>query len=67
MYTEKNYKTKKQLREAVARGDVVRLQPPHIGQPVTNGTADVEGPHYPEAHKWYASVTVREGRVVSVR
>ena len=32
----------------------------------TNGTAYVEGPHYPEPHKWYAKVEVKDGVIVKV-
>lgn len=76
MYTTKNFKTKKALREAVeARAN-------GVGQPVTyyqpngdifgstppvDGSITVEGPHYPEPHRWYASCTVKNGEIVKVR
>jgi hypothetical protein len=31
------------------------------------GTACVEGPHYPQPHKWYSTVTVENGIVVKVK
>jgi len=73
MYTRFNFKTKKQLKEAVKRGEIVTIfQPGGIFHPTEDqssytGKAYVEGPHYPEAHKWYASVDVVEGKVVRVR
>ena len=67
MYTVTNYKTKKALKEAVAAGVQVRLYAPGLGQPVENGTEYLEGPHYPEPHKWYASVEMRDGVVVKVK
>lgn len=68
MYTVKNFKTKKALKEAVANGERVRLyNAGPIGEPKTNGTEYVEGPHYPQPHKWYATVTVEDGYVISVK
>jgi hypothetical protein len=67
MYTEKNFKSKKALREAVAAGERVRLFAPGLGTPKTDGVEFVEGPHYPEPHKWYAQVKMVGGVVVSVK
>ena len=67
MYTVRNFKTKKELKEAVARGDKVGLFAPGLGTPKSEGTEFVEGPHYPEPHRWYAEVTMRDGVVVKVR
>lgn len=98
MYTSKNYKTKKALKDDVARrnllcgpnqpdagdgnaearqrefslltyglavyqpnGDITGSQPP------TNGEVYLEGPHYPEPHRWYAQATIENGVVVKVR
>ena len=67
MYTYRNFKTKKELKEAVARGDKVEIYAPGLGCPVYNGTEVLEGPHYPEPHRWYASVEMRDGCVVKVK
>jgi hypothetical protein len=69
MYSSVNYKTKKALREAVAAGEAVGVfQPgPFGGNEPTNGTVSLEGPHYPAAHTWYARVTLRDGKIVSVK
>jgi hypothetical protein len=67
MYTEINFKSKKAFKEAVARGDKVGLYAPGLGQPAVNGREFVEGPHYPEPHRWYASVEMKDGVVVSVK
>jgi hypothetical protein len=67
MYTTENFKSKKALKEAVASGAKVTLFAPGIGSPPTNGTCAVEGPHYPKPHTWYATVTVKDGIVVSVK
>jgi hypothetical protein len=69
MYVIPNYPTKKALKEAVAAGVPVRIfQPgPFGGNEPTDGTTAVEGPHYPKPHSWYASVTLKDGKVVKVQ
>ncbi len=70
MYTCTNYQTKKALKEAVAEGKSVRcFQPSPWGeQPCTGtGTVYLEGPHYPQPHRWYAEAKVVDGKVVSVK
>ena len=67
MYVEPNFKTKKALKEAVKAGDQVLIfQPGPFGGGVANGECTVEGPHYPEPHRWYARVRVEAGLVVKV-
>lgn len=67
-YTRTNYKTKKALREAVARGEEVRVfQPGPFGPGVPDGTCTLEGPHYPAPHSWYAQATVKDGKIVKVK
>jgi hypothetical protein len=67
MYTETNYKSKKALKEAVAAGVKVRCYAPGLGAPPENGQCAVEGPHFPQPHKWYATVTIVNGLVVAVK
>lgn len=102
MYTTINFKTKKQLKEAVAKWNAysaakalaVTTGPVTVGamlasqvrpvQPVTvyqpndmfgnpkaapnyTGKATVEGPHYPEAHNFYAEVELVNGVIVKVK
>lgn len=69
MYTYENFKTKKALKEAVANGDKIAIyQPgPFGGDDPEEGTFCVEGPHYPEPHRWYATVEVKGGFIVKVR
>lgn len=67
MYTERNFKSKKELKDAVAKGDKVRIYSPGVGTPKENGTEFVEGPHYPQPHKWYAQVTMQDGIIVKVK
>lgn len=69
MYTYENFKTKKALKEAVANGEKIAIyQPgPFGGDDPEEGTFCVEGPHYPEPHRWYATVEVKDGYIVKVR
>ena len=59
-YVEPNYQTKKALREALKAGQRVTVYQPGGLFPldVRNGRCTIEGPHYPQAHSWYAVVEV---------
>jgi hypothetical protein len=63
-YTVQNFKTKKELREAVAVRDVSVYQPGPFGPEVKDGVAYIEGPHYPKPHMWYASAEVKGGKIL---
>jgi hypothetical protein len=69
MYCEINFKSKKALKEAVAAGQAVGVfqAGPFGSGDYSNGQFAVEGPHYPEPHRWYATVKVQEGKIVSVK
>lgn len=73
MYTTKNFRTKKQLKEAIANGEKVTIyQPGGMFDPPENkpdyiGIAYLEGPHYPAPHSWYAQATMKDGVVVKVK
>ena len=71
MYTHINFKTKKAFKEAVAKGEQVRVYQPNCdftGAKVPrDGVVYLEGPHYPEPHRWYAEAELRDGMVVKVR
>lgn len=70
MYTDKNYRTKKALIEDVKAGKQVRVYQPNsdmTGQPdKTDGRITIEGPHYPEPHRWYATAVIEDGVIVKV-
>lgn len=68
MYASFNYKTKKALKEAVAAGHGGGIfQPgPFGGAEPENGEVTLEGPHFPEPHRWYARALVQGGRIVKV-
>ncbi len=67
MYACINFKTKKDFKAYVLGGAEVWLYSPGFGTPKHNGTEYVEGPHYPEPHRWYAQVEVKDGRVIKVK
>ena len=68
MYVQPNFKTKKELKEAIQKGKKVEVYQPGAFdyKPVPHDVLSVEGPHYPEPHRWYARVAVRYGVVVEV-
>jgi hypothetical protein len=72
LYTSRNFKSKKDLKEAVAMGRKITVYDPGFGMggetpPPNNGTCAVAGPHYPEPHRWYATVTLKDGFIVGVK
>ena len=64
MYTVKNFKTKKALKDAIAAGDKVSVFQPNSdlfggsSNPKPGGTVTLEGPHYPQPHAWYAQAVL---------
>lgn len=70
-YTSRNFKTKADLKRALANGDKLTVFAPNAmfaaAEPPRNGTVVVEGPHHPEPHRWYASVTLVDGYITKVR
>lgn len=67
MYASKNFKTKKDFKQAVKEGEQITLYSPGLGTPKQNGTEFVEGPWYPKPHTWYAEVKVVNGIVKEVK
>ena len=67
-YCHENFRTKKALKEAVARGEAVTVfQPGPFGPHVEDGTVYLEGPHYPKPHTWYATAEILDRQVVKVK
>jgi hypothetical protein len=81
-YTVINFKTKKALKEAVAKYNevterdhhpfstlAVRCFNPGLGGDLSNFTGKVylEGPHYPKPHTWYAEAELVDGVVIKVK
>lgn len=67
MYVQPNFKTKKELRAAVEAGRNVSVFQPGLGTVPSNGTVSIEGPHYPAPHRWYATGTMVDGKLVAVK
>lgn len=70
-YTSKNYKTKKSLKEAIKNGVKVTVFQPAseiTGATIPdNGVVYLEGPHYPQPHKWYAIGEMKDGFLVKIK
>lgn len=67
MYVSPNFKTKSALKKAVNNEEIVRVFSPGLGTAPDSGKTWVEGPHFPEPHRWYAEVVVAYGRVIRVK
>ena len=67
MYTRINFKTKKALKAAIATGQSVKVFSPGPFPCPTEGPVALEGPHYPEPHKWYAEAFLKNGLVIKVK
>tara|TARA_R100000656_G_scaffold39469_1_gene33073 strand:+ start:233 stop:460 length:228 start_codon:yes stop_codon:yes gene_type:complete len=66
-YVHPDYKTKKAFREAVEAGSKHKtFNPSGMFETKQNGTDVIEGPHFPQPHRWYASVVVENGVVTKV-
>ena len=68
-----NYWNQRGLKyEDVGAGErftpITYYQPgPFGGNEPRNGRIYVEGPHYPEPHRWYAQCDVEDGKIVRVK
>jgi hypothetical protein len=67
MYTEKDFKSKKALKEALAAGEKIAVYAPGLGEVPENGRVALEGPHYPRPHAWYAEGIMENGFLKSVK
>jgi len=73
MYTDKDFNTKKELKEALAKFVTIRVYQPKdifgVTERASRGkhTVSLEGPHYPKPHRWYALAEVVDGVVVKVK
>jgi len=58
-YAEGNPRTKKELKARVVRGDKISVFNGFMNEPIVGkGYEWVEGPQYPEPHRWYAKVGI---------
>lgn len=67
MYVNPNYSTKKALKDAVKAGKTVEVFQPGVGIVPANGEVTIEGPHYPQPHRWYARGTIVNGKLTKVK
>lgn len=66
-YISPNLKTKKAVKEALAAGKKIVVFNPGLGGPIVDGSVTLEGPHYPEPHRWYAQGVVENGFLKSIK
>lgn len=64
MYVSPNFLTKKALKSAIANNQPVEVFSPGPLPCPSSGQLTIEGPHYPQPHKWYARVEVLDSLVI---
>ena len=57
-YTVINFRTKKQLKEAVSAGNKITCYNPGPFPLIGPRKICLEGPHYPEPHRWYVEASI---------
>ncbi len=69
LYTSRDFKTKKALKDAVAAGEKIGVYQTGMfgGSEPSNGEVGIEGPHYPKPHTWYGTATLVNGIITKVR
>lgn len=71
MYIITNFKSKKALKDAITEGKKVGVYQPggldNTDYTRFSGTVTLEGPHYPQPHKWYAQATLVDGFITKVK
>lgn len=67
-YTDRNFKSKAELKRAIAKGDSIGVfNPSGVFAVPSNGTVNIEGPHYPAMHTWYGTATLSNGIIKGVK
>jgi hypothetical protein len=68
-YAEGNPKTKKLLKDKVKAWKEGNGRPVYAFSPgpypLKPGRATIEGPHYPEPHRWYANVMLNDQFIIT--
>ena len=69
MYLMPNFKSKTAARKAIAAGGTVTIVQvgPYGGNEPTDGQVVIEGPHYPEPHRFYGTATLKDGVVIKLK
>lgn len=65
-YTVQNYKTAKALREDFKAGKKIAVFEPGIGRLPQQGRVMLEGPHYPQPHRWYLGADIENGVITKL-
>lgn len=66
-YTSINFKTKKAVKNAIEDGVKITCYNPGLGGLIPdNGTVYLEGPHYPQPHKWYGKGMMKDGYLIKI-
>ena len=66
-YIVGNPKTKKAAKELVKQGQAKAFEPGlAISEPPRNGVIYIEGPHFPQPHRWYAKATIVDGVITKL-
>ena len=65
-YVSPNYKSKRDLKKALAAKVSVSVFQPALGSIPENGLISLEGPHFPTPHSWYGRGRMVNGVLVSV-
>ena len=67
-YSKVNFKTKKDLKAAVANGESIGVFNPGLGGAIEpNSEVTLSGPHFPKPHTWYATVTLKDGIITKIK
>lgn len=70
-YTVTNYRSAKAIRDDFKAGKLIEVYQPNAVVPglPKEGAAVIEGPHYPEPHRFYLQVELarRDGKMVIVK
>lgn len=65
-YTATNYPSGAALKRDFQAGTKIKVVQPGIGQAIKNGIVYLEGPHYPQPHKWYLAAEVTNGYITKI-
>jgi len=66
-YVSPNVKSGAALKRLLKAGEKVEVFAPGLGSVPHDGTVYLEGPHYPEPHRWYLVGTMVGGKLVKVK
>lgn len=66
-YVSGNPKTKAEIKRLLSSGRKLTIFQPGLGDVPLNGSIFVEGPHYPQPHKWYGVATIENGVITKIK